>query len=92
MFNTKSPAVAAWFWRHFDREAEFFHLTREARILLNGVEIGYPLENHLYQLPAETSAKAVAALLGGEATVLSSPGQGTTVEARLPFRDPRVPA
>jgi len=33
-----------------------------------------------------------AALLGGQATVVSSPGQGTMVEARLPLRDPRAPA
>ncbi|HKP66134.1 MAG TPA: PAS domain S-box protein [Casimicrobiaceae bacterium] len=33
-----------------------------------------------------------AALLGGEATIVSSPGQGTTVEARLPLVDPTVAA
>ena len=32
-----------------------------------------------------------AALLGGEATIVSSPGQGTIVEARLPLGDPAVP-
>jgi len=60
VFNTKSPAVAAWFWQYFNQAAEFHHLTRDARILLGGLSVGYPLENHLYQLPAGLCAAAVA--------------------------------
>ncbi len=58
VFNTKSPAVAEWFWAHFDKEKEFHQLTRDARILFGSHLMGYPLENHLYQLP-EATIKAV---------------------------------
>ncbi|HVU23608.1 MAG TPA: FAD-dependent oxidoreductase [Opitutus sp.] len=51
VFNTKSVSVAKWFWAHFDREREFVGLRRDARILLGGAIVGYPLENHLHQLP-----------------------------------------
>jgi len=50
VFNTKTPIVAEWFWRHFDRDEEFYELTRNAKILFGNNLIGYPIENHIYQL------------------------------------------
>ena len=63
VFNAQSPDVSAWFWRHFDREGEFHHLTRNARILLGNSQVGYPLENHLYQLPPAQCAAVVQDLI-----------------------------
>lgn len=51
VFNSKNQLVLDWFWQHFDRDKEFLQATRNAKILLNGKLIGYPLENYLYQLP-----------------------------------------
>lgn len=51
VFNSKNQLVLDWFWQHFDRNSEFLQATRNAKILLNGKLIGYPLENYLYQLP-----------------------------------------
>ena len=53
VFNAKNPEVNKWFWSHFDRETEFLKARRNAKILLDGEYIGYPLENHLYQLIPE---------------------------------------
>lgn len=53
VFNSKNPIVLEWFWSHFDRDKEFLKATRNAKILLNGKLIGYPLENYLYQLPEQ---------------------------------------
>lgn len=51
VFNSKKQVVLDWFWKHFNRDEEFLSATRNAKILLNNVLIGYPLENYLYQLP-----------------------------------------
>jgi protoporphyrinogen oxidase len=51
VFNSKNPMVLNWFWQQFNRESEFCRFDRNAKILLNGKFIGYPLEYHLYQLP-----------------------------------------
>lgn len=53
VFNTKDPHIRDWFWRQFDRDKEFVATKRKAKILLNGREIGYPIENSLHQLPPE---------------------------------------
>lgn len=52
VFNSHNKEVRDWFWSYFDRDNEFLKATRNAKILLNNTFIGYPLENHLYQLPA----------------------------------------
>lgn len=54
VFNSRNPAVLDWFWSFFDRDAEFLKARRNARILLNGKTIGYPIENYLYQLDKKT--------------------------------------
>lgn len=63
VFNTKTPAVAEWFWQFFERSLEFNHLTRNAKILLDESEVGYPLENHLYQLSPEIQRQILEDLL-----------------------------
>jgi protoporphyrinogen oxidase len=51
VFNSKDQSVLDWFWKHFDRDNEFLQAVRNAKILMNGRLIGYPIENYLYQLP-----------------------------------------
>lgn len=50
VFNSKNTNVRDWFWKHFDRENEFVHAQRNAKVLLEGRYVGYPIENHLFQL------------------------------------------
>jgi len=50
VFNSRNQAVLDWFWNFFDRDSEFIKAKRNAKILLNGKVIGYPLENFLHQL------------------------------------------
>ena len=50
VFNSRNQKVLDWFWDFFDRDSEFIKARRNAKILLNGKLIGYPLENYLYQL------------------------------------------
>jgi len=63
VFNTKDEAIRTWFWSHFDRQAEFVSARRQAAILLQGSLVGYPLENHLHQLPSGDVARIVNELL-----------------------------
>ncbi|MDH5379454.1 MAG: NAD(P)-binding protein [Cyclobacteriaceae bacterium] len=63
VFNAKNKEVSDWFWKHFDRNKEFIKAERNAKILLNGKMIGYPLENHLYQLEEDTVAQITRELL-----------------------------
>lgn len=71
VFNTHSPRVADWFWSVFSRE-DFFSRKREARILTEDREIGYPIENHLDQLPASLRATVLREL--AELAASGSPG------------------
>jgi protoporphyrinogen oxidase len=50
VFNSRNAEVLDWFWGFFDRENEFLKARRNAKILLQGKLIGYPLENYLFQL------------------------------------------
>ncbi|MES2389704.1 MAG: FAD-dependent oxidoreductase [Bacteroidota bacterium] len=54
VFNSRRKDVLDWFWAHFDRDNEFLKARRNAKILMDGKIIGYPLENYLFQLPAAT--------------------------------------
>ncbi len=64
VFNSKDLTVLDWFWQHFDRDQEFLKATRNAKILLNGKLIGYPLENYLHQLPENETRAVVEELIG----------------------------
>ncbi len=50
VFNTKNDQVLNWFQELFDLSCDFNLLDRNAKILFNGNLIGYPIENHIYQL------------------------------------------
>lgn len=66
VFNSRNPAVLNWFWSFFDRETEFLKAKRNARILLNGKIIGYPIENYLYQLEKNTVDQILSEFLSSE--------------------------
>src|SRR5687768_6551443 len=63
VFNAKDKQVADWFWSHFDRDREFLKAERNAKILLNGRIIGYPLENYLYMLDEKDVGNVIRELL-----------------------------
>lgn len=50
VFNSNNKSVLDWFWRFFNKEDEFIKAKRNAKILLNDNYVGYPIEDHLYQL------------------------------------------
>lgn len=53
VFNSHNNAVLDWFWQQMNKE-DFVQATRHAVVsLANGTRVDYPIENHLYQLPAE---------------------------------------
>ena len=58
VFNTKRKDVMEWFWRHFDKEAEFTKADRNSSVVMEGTDnIPYPIENHMYYFD-ETTQKA----------------------------------
>lgn len=63
VFNSKDQTVLDWFWQYFNRDEEFLKATRNAKILLGGNLIGYPLENYLYQLPKNETRAIVEELI-----------------------------
>jgi protoporphyrinogen oxidase len=57
VFNSRNQKVLDWFWSFFDRDNEFIKARRNAKILLQGKLIGYPLENYLHQLDKSLVSK-----------------------------------
>ncbi|MBD0256820.1 MAG: FAD-dependent oxidoreductase [Cytophagales bacterium] len=75
VFNAKNKEISDWFWAQFDVEAEFYRVRRNAKILLNGKLVGYPLENYLYQLDKETVTRVMDDLLALRARAAGEPAQ-----------------
>jgi protoporphyrinogen oxidase len=63
VFNSRNQAVLDWFWAHFDRDKEFIKARRNAKILMQGKVVGYPIENYLHQLPKETVSNILGDML-----------------------------
>jgi protoporphyrinogen oxidase len=63
VFNSRNQQVLDWFWSFFNKEQEFLQARRKAKIFFNGKLIGYPIENYLYELDAETVRHIIAELL-----------------------------
>lgn len=57
VFNSKRQDVLEYFWSFFDRKKEFIKAVRNACIFLDK-PVGYPIENHIYEL-ANDQIKAV---------------------------------
>ena len=63
VFNSKNPQVIEWFWNFFDKEAEFIKAKRNAKVFFNQKLIGYPIEDHLFQLDEDLTRSAINELL-----------------------------
>lgn len=63
VFNSRNKEVLDWFWGFFDRDKEFLKANRNAKILLRGQLLGYPIENYLFQLDRKTVDAIIADLL-----------------------------
>jgi len=63
VFNSRNQEVLDWFWGFFDRDQEFLKAQRNAKIFINGKVIGYPIEDYLYEFPAETVSAILDDLL-----------------------------
>jgi len=63
VFNSKNEEVLNWFWSFFDKEKEFVEAKRNAKILIQNKIVGYPLENHLFQLEKKDALDIINELL-----------------------------
>ncbi len=63
VFNTKNKEVLNWFWQWFDKDKEFLQAKRNAKIFMDNKYIGYPIENHIYQLEGGVISKIISELL-----------------------------
>lgn len=53
VFNSRNQRVLDWFWTQLDKQ-NFDLATRHAIVSLHdGTRVDYPIENHLYQMPAD---------------------------------------
>lgn len=62
VFNSRREDVLDWFWNFFDRDEEFTKATRNAVVYMDK-PIGYPIENHIYQLDVDHEKKIIDDLL-----------------------------
>jgi len=62
VFNSKRQDVLDLFWEFFEQESEFVKATRNATIYLDK-PVGYPIENHLYELEPEQARCVISDLL-----------------------------
>lgn len=64
VFNSRRADVLEWFWKHFDKETDFHKAIRHAVVsLADGTNVDYPIENHLYQMPADLRRSIIADLM-----------------------------
>ncbi len=63
VFNSKNQKVLDWFWQYFDRDIEFLKATRNAKIFMDGMYLGYPLENYIHKLSPDVISAIVDDLL-----------------------------
>ncbi len=63
VFNSRNQAVLDWFWGFFDRDKEFRKANRNAKILMKGKLMGYPIENYLFQMDRATVDAIITDLL-----------------------------
>lgn len=83
VFNSRRKDVLDWFWKRFDKEGDFHKAIRHAVVSLSeGVNVDYPIENHLYQMPAELRRAVIADLLQIQTT-----GHGTPADFDEFLRD-----
>lgn len=59
VFNTKNTAVETWFWNIFNKNEEFLLAKRNAKILIADQYIGYPIEDHVFELNNQVLVKQI---------------------------------
>ncbi|MDR2038787.1 MAG: NAD(P)-binding protein [Bacteroidales bacterium] len=62
VFNSRRDDVLDWFWQFFNREQEFVKTNRNSSIFL-GKPIGYPIENHIYEMEGDLQMKIIGDLV-----------------------------
>lgn len=62
VFNSRRQDVLDWFWKQFNQDDEFIKAIRNATVFLNK-PVGYPIENHLYQLDVDNMKSIINDLL-----------------------------
>jgi protoporphyrinogen oxidase len=62
VFNSKRKEVLDWFWHFFDQEKEFVKANRNASVFLEK-PIGYPIENHIYEMKDDLQKKIIDDLI-----------------------------
>ena len=83
VFNSKNQEVLNWFWKYFDKEQEFVSATRNAKVYINNLVIGYPIENYLYMLDANTLQKVILELIELQKNLQKPPNEYSDFEAFL---------
>jgi len=63
VFNSKNIKVLDWFWQFFDKENEFIEAKRVAKVFINNLLIGYPIEDNLHKLDKAVVTNVIADLL-----------------------------
>lgn len=64
IFNSKRQDVLDWFWKLFDREAEFVKADRNSVVCMDGEKmVPYPIENHFYMFDPQLQRKIIDDLL-----------------------------
>lgn len=64
IFNSKRQDVLDWFWSRFQREDQFTKAERNSVVFMeNGLEVPYPIENHVYLFPADVQKSFIEDLV-----------------------------
>ena len=63
VFNTRSERVLKWFWSKFNRDEQFLKAIRHSAICFDEGFVDYPIEDHIYQLPADIQKRIINDLL-----------------------------
>lgn len=75
VFNTKDQRVMDWFWKNFDRNRDFIKADRNSAVCFDdGRMVGYPVENHVYQMPEDVQRRFEADLRAMESCPDAVPG------------------
>ena len=83
VFNSKNQSVTNWFWNQFNKEDEFFGAKRHASVFMNDLFLGYPFENNLYNLDANTIKAVINEIIDLEKSGYKSPDSYSNFEEFL---------
>jgi len=64
VFNAKNKRVSNWLCSKFDKQFEFISSARNAKIFMDNMMIGYPIENNIHHFPLDIVQSVVKDLMG----------------------------